>query len=127
MTWSLIWSYWLCETMLLLTSSFFARYGRPSTIFCAVASPTPGNVANSSFVALLRSIFLLEELLSPVTAFLVFRAAFFVPSAVAEPTSLAVSAVALPASFASDFSLLLRLFLVVVVLWSVLDWSLEVL
>src|SRR5436190_17037548 len=102
-------------------------------IFCAVASPTPGRVANSSLVALFKSIFLLE-LFSPVTAFFVVLAAFFVPLAVAEATFSVPSAVAEAASFAASpvaeaasWTLLFLLFLVVVVLWSVLDWSLDVL
>src|SRR5262249_12477103 len=139
MTWFLIWSYSLCETMFLLTSSFLARYGRPSMIFWAVASPTPGSVANSSLVALFRSIFLLEALFSPVTAFLVVLAAFFVPLAVAEATFSVPSAVVDAASFAASPvaeaaspTLLFLVFLVVVVvvvvvLLSVLDWLSELL
>src|SRR3954468_13320056 len=43
--------------MFLLTNSFFALYGRPSTIFFEYASPIPGNAFNWSSVAVLMSSF----------------------------------------------------------------------
>src|SRR5205823_13441942 len=51
--------------MSFLTRSFFPRYGRLSMIFCAVASPIPGNVINSCFDA---------ELMSMISVFVLLEA-----------------------------------------------------
>ncbi len=49
--WSLIFSYSDLETIFLVRSSLLLRYGRPSMIFCAIASPIPGSASSSSLLA----------------------------------------------------------------------------
>src|SRR5581483_3125455 len=64
---ALIFSYTDRGIIFLLTSSFLARYGLPSMIFCEYFSPMPGNASSCSLVAALMSSFSLlaaEDLLA---------------------------------------------------------------
>src|SRR3989442_12551900 len=67
--WSLIFSYSDLETIFLVRSSLLLRYGRPSMIFCAIASPIPGSASSSS---------LLAEFMSPKAPFFALILVFVV-------------------------------------------------